>query len=213
MTMSRSRTWPFGLLALALACANAERSQSGDDDPLPPPTPRVEAPPGPTAALTLRAVSFAEGAMQLELVDAPHDTHAWDQGGVLSQTVALGDADVLRILVRAGEGESLASLRREHPRAAEADLKPGRVCDGVARRLELREPEEIIECIEYADGRPSAPGYTPPMTIVAQEFRSGPLDVVATWELPTALRERYRDEEARFFASFRCGAAPALAVE
>ena len=42
------------------------------------------------------------------------------------------------------------------------------------------------------------------MTFVAEAFRYGDLDVVVRWEIPTALRERYRDDERRFFASLTC---------
>ena len=202
--------------ALASACARAE--------PPPPPPVDVGDPPGsgavvepadessPTAKLQLRRVHFEEGTMAVDLVhDVPHSTHAWEVGGVLSQTVALSESrdDVLRILVRAGDGESLDGFRRDHdgPDYAYAPVVHDEICGRPARRVEVSRPELFIDCIEYADGRPSEPGYDPAITIVAQAFEYGDLGVVATWELPTALRERYQVEEERFFASFRCGAA------
>ena len=46
------------------------------------------------------------------------------------------------------------------------------------------------------------------MTTVAESFRYGDLDVVVSWRLPTSLREHYRENERRFFASLRCADRP-----
>ena len=198
------RARQFGAIAgaMMLACARAE----------PPPDPPAEVleellqgpPMVSDTVLTMRHVRFEEGAMELDIVDAPHDTVAWDVGGVLLQTVPLGETGGLRITVRAGEGESLASFRRDYEGGSIAPLPATRTCGTRARRLIVREPEQFIECIEYADGRPSEPGYIYAETTIAHSFPHGPLRVVATWGIPTDLRNQYRDQERHFFASLHC---------
>lgn len=185
------------LLCVALGCARAEPPAPKSDVPA---VSDIDAP-----ALAMHRVEHAEGGMHLHLVDVPHQIHAWDVGGVIIQHVPLGE-HALRIVVRAGEGESLASFRRDHPRGKYSRVRETSVCGGRASRLELQIPEELIECIEYADGRPSSPGWIPATTIVAVQFQSGDLDVVATWEISTELRDRYRAQEEQFFASFQCDA-------
>jgi hypothetical protein len=197
------------VLLLLLSCARTEPATGPAEPPAPSDDPLESSPstpePGQTATLTMHHVVFAEAAMGLEVIDAPHDTHAWDVGGVWMQTVQLSPEYVLRIVVRAGEGESLASLRRDYPDARPSRVTHPRVCGARASRIELSEPERFIECIEYADGTPSSPGYFPATTTVGVTFRDGDRDVLATWQIPTALRARYRAQEDRFFASLSCG--------
>lgn len=152
----------------------------------------------------MKRVRFDAAGLALDLLEAPHSSTAWDVGGALSQTVWLTDQDVVRIVVRAGEGESLASLRRDHPDDTAHPLAATRTCGVRARRLRIDEPEEFIECIEYADGRPSSPGYFPATTTIGQSFSHGDVQVLATWDISTQLRERYRAQERRFFASLAC---------
>jgi hypothetical protein len=187
------------VLVLTVACASAEPST------LPPP---VRAPDPHTVTgppLPFKHVRFAEGSMEIDLLDVPHHMHAWDVGGVLSQTVTLGDDDTLRILVRAAEGESLDGFRRDHDRDgakfSRVNYEP--ICGRRGQRLEIHTPEVFIECIIYTDGH-SAPGYIPATTAVAYAFEHGDLDVVVSWEIPTAKRETYREDEQRFFGALRC---------
>ncbi len=51
--------------------------------------------------LAMKTVHFAEANLDLRLLDLPHDTHAWDKGGVISQYVRLEDDHQLRVVVRA----------------------------------------------------------------------------------------------------------------
>ncbi|MEZ4381871.1 MAG: hypothetical protein R3A79_11000 [Nannocystaceae bacterium] len=187
-----------------------------DIEPDPTPTiPEVDAPPAPpdvepppTDPLAWHRVRFAEAGLDLDVVDRPHSTRAWDAGGgVLSQRIRLKDqTEPLSLLLRAGAGVSLEEVRRDHKGAGvtASRLARGETCGRPSEHLELYVPELVIECIEYADGRPSAPGYVPPLTVVAEAFRYGDLDVVVRWTIPTALRERYRADERRFFASLTC---------
>ncbi|MCA9660729.1 MAG: hypothetical protein KC486_20475 [Myxococcales bacterium] len=217
--MVRVRAWPLAAsLLVAHACAasgdstgRAPRSDPAADFDLeevdaPPVVSDVDAP--PTADLTWHRIRFAEAGIDLDVVDLPHSTHAWEEGGgVLSQRIYLDDQpEPIALLIRAGEGVSLDEFRRDHSAKGvkTSRVRHGTTCGQPSRHLELYAPEVIIECIEFADGRPSEPGYIPPMTFVAEAFRYGDLDVVVRWEIPTALRERYRDDERRFFASLTC---------
>ncbi len=196
--VTRSALGVVWTLALA-ACAKAEAPPPAPVDPA--------AALGPTATLAMQRVRLEPAGLALDIVEGPHSVTAWDVGGVLIQTVPLSDDDVLRIVVRAGEEESLAELRRDHPDAHPRPRAAARVCGRPARRLDLLEDEVFIECIEYADGRPSEPGYIPATTVTAQSFAHGRLRVVAVWDIPTALRDRYRAQERRFFDSFACDAS------
>ena len=109
-------------------------------------------------ALGMKRLRFAEGALELSITDRDHDVHPWDEGGVLTQWVRLDDDHALSIVVRAGRGESLEGFRRDHPHHQLSDEEATTVCGRPARRLVARRAEEPIECTEFSDGRPSAPG-------------------------------------------------------
>jgi hypothetical protein len=173
---------------------------STPDAVMPAPPPDVD--PGPT--LTMKDVRFDEGDMQLSIIDAAHTTHAWDRGGVLTQTVPLVEDRALRIVVRAGVGESLDGFRRDHDEAELTDGESGTICDQPATRLVAHEPEQHITCVIYADGRPNSPAYIPAETSVVAAFQRGGLGVTAEWEIPTDMRAQYLTLEKRFFASLRC---------
>lgn len=163
-------------------------------------TTRLE--PGP--ALRMKRLRFPEGALRFEVVDHDHEVHPWDEGGVFWQWLPLGGDHALRIVVRVGRNESLDGFRRDHGHAKLSAEEPMTVCGRPARRLVASHPEEHITCIEYADGRPSSPGYHPAETTVVVAFEHRDLGVTATWRVPTDMRRQYRALEDRFFASITC---------
>ena len=174
-----------------------------DEVPSEPPLAGAVAAP-PTPELRMHRVRFKEGAMALEVVDRPHATHAWDRGGVLTQTIALAEHHALRIVVRVGEGEELAGFTSDHDDAQLTKRAATTVCGAPAVTLEAHEKEQHITCIKYADGRPNSPGFIPAETTKVVAFARGALGATATWSIPTALRGRYAKLEKRFFDSFRC---------
>ncbi len=180
-----------------------EREPEGEREPEPEPEPERESEPE-HVSLTLVSVEFVEGKMHLDILDAPHNTHAWERGGVLMQSWRLPDDTTLRVVVRVGEGESLDQVEDFRPRMKFGAQDPLTVCGQAARRIEGRSPAEEIECIKFADGRPNAPGSIPALTTVMVAFRHGELGGTAEWTIPSAHREAYRSLEERFFASLQC---------
>lgn len=199
------RLMRFGLgLLVIVGCAG----HTGDGEWIGPSTRSttlgIDDPPPPKVHLTWRRARFTEGQMELSLLEGPASTHPWDRGGVVGQSLRLGDNETLDLLVRAGDGETLASLVREHRDAEVSDVDSIEICGRPAERIEVHTPEQFIECIEYADERPSSPGYIAAETTVAVHFVHRGLDVIASWRVPTALRDDYRADEARFFAGLHC---------
>jgi len=178
----------------------------------------ISPPPAPSDSaalplnLTWKHVRFTEAGMELDLIDGAHSTHAWPKGGVLQQAFKLEDSEgqSLQLLIRAGEGVSLASLRadRESEDTLTSPLTKATTCGQASQHIEFAAPRLDIQCVIYGDGRPNGPSTVPPMTTVAESFRYEKLDVVVSWRLPTSLRERYREDERRFFASLRCADQP-----
>lgn len=166
----------------------------------------VEAPPPPPkgAAIRSKSVAFPEGRLTLRVVDTPHDVHAWDEGGVLWQSVLVDDEHLLDVQVRVGRGESLDGFVRDHHDEMLSDVEEVTVCGREAARLTARRPERHITCIEYSDGRPSSPGFLPARTTVVVAFEHRGLGVTAAWAVPTAMRRQYRELEETFFASIVC---------
>ncbi len=201
MGRNTARRWRVLSLALLLGCG-ASNEPPKDVAPLDHPSD-----PSPTISqIDWKPIRFEEGRMSLDVIAAPYGTHKWDRGGVVSQTVRLDEDSRLSILLRAGEGEGLASFRRDHRGKDNkfSAVTEDRVCGRTSKRLELSEPEQHIECIMFADGRPNSPGYISASTTVVHHFQHAGLDVVASWEIVTKLRERHRADEQRFFASLRC---------
>ena len=167
------------------------------------PEPPVElASEGPT--LALRPQHFEEAALRLQILDQAHSTHAWERGGVLSQTVMLEPDHVLRVLVRVGEGESLDPIPDYRPSVEFETPEAIELCGRPARRLVGHSPARRIACIEFADGTPSRPGYDAAQDYVIVGFEHGGLGATAEWSVPTRYRELYRPLEQAFFAQLGC---------
>jgi hypothetical protein len=156
-------------------------------------------------SLKAKTLRFAEGSMEVAAIDAPYSSHAWPRGGVFQQAVRLADNDVLRVVVRVGEGEGLDGYRRDHQGDAISAPVETAACGRPAVRLQVDEPEQHITCIIYADGRPNSPGYVPAETsiVVGFEGHRG-MGVTAEWRIPTRRREQYRALEDAFFSRLRC---------
>ncbi len=78
------------------------------------------------------------------------------------------------------------------------------LCRRAARRLEGHSPDRDIDCIEFADGTPSRPGFDPAQTTILLEFQHDGLGGTAEWSVPTRYRGLYRELEDEFFASLGC---------
>ncbi len=199
--------WGVPLLTLATACTRAEPPREAQSSPPDGDTDVFEvAVPRDPPALELRPMEFSEGGLALHLVDAAHSTHAWDVGGALTQTIPLGPDHTLAIVVRVGEGEGLAAFRRDRKEREGIVFRrrsSAKVCGAGSSKLEASEPSRFYECVEFVDA-PSAPMSVPAETTVALQFRVGELDAIATWSVPTDLRDRYLALETKFFESIRC---------
>ena len=202
--------------AQAKAPSNPPASPAAAALPAPPPTtiPTLAAPPAPAdeaAAhrdLPWKKLHFALAGIHLEVFDSTYSTRAWPKGGVLQQTLALEDSQgqSLQILLRAGEDETLAAFLadRENESTTTSPIAHTTTCGRPSQHIEVSAPRIDIQCVIRGDGRPNSPRTVPPMTTIAESFHYGELDVIVSWRLPTSLRERYRDDERRFFASLRC---------
>ncbi len=196
-------------VALLVGCQNPPHTPS---DPLFDSAPNTRAASAPrptpkTGPLRWQRVQFEEGMLTLDIPAGQHRTHPWDVGGVLTHNVRLDSDHFISVTVRASEGENLDSLRLDYPGNDNtfSEVTRTRACGQQASRVMITRPEKHYECIEFID-RPSAPGWTPAQTTIAQHFKHGALDVIARWEVPSQLRARYRADEKRFFASFNCSA-------
>lgn len=146
--------------------------------------------------------------MDLSILDQPHNTHAWERGGVISQTVLLEPDYGLHVVVRVGEGEDLSHVPEFRPSVEFDAPTKTRVCGQEAQRLEGHSPARRIECIEFADGRPSRPGFDAAQDYVLVGFEYAGLGATAEWSVPTRYRELYRPLEQAFFASLGCSSSP-----
>jgi hypothetical protein len=201
----------FHVLVLVLgtlACTSPTTPERAD---VPKSNPEVREAASPVVApvmegpkLALVPLRFEEAAMNLKILDQPHDTHAWERGGVLSQTVVLDADAVLRVVVRVGEGEGLAHELEMRPRVEFDPPRQIRLCDRPAQLVVGHSPEQHIECIEFADGTPSRPGFIPAQTDVLVGFEHEGLGATAEWSVPTSYRELYRPLEEEFVTSLAC---------
>lgn len=154
--------------------------------------------------LAMKTVHFAEADLDLRLLDLPHGTHAWDEGGVISQYVRLEEDHQLRIVVRVGEGEDLSHVKEFRPSDTFGPFTDATLCGRPARRLEGHSPSRDIDCIEFADGTPSRPGFDPAQTTILLEFEHDGMGATAEWSVPTRYRELYRELEDEFFSHLGC---------
>lgn len=204
-----ARATLLGLVLGVCACTSPASSDRADApgtvpaEPEPEPEPPVEpATEGPK--LRLKTLHFEEGALDLNILDQPYSTHAWDEGGVLSQRVELEPDYVLHVVVRIGEGETLAMEPEYRPSVTFEAMGDAPLCGRTAQRLEGHSPARTIECIEFADGSPSRPGFDPAQDVVLVGFEHQGLGATAEWSVPTSYRALYRPLEEAFFASLGC---------
>lgn len=115
----------------------------------------------------------------------------------------------VQIAARAGKGQDLASWRQIHGaprRATFGDEAPATLCGLAARRQEVMvDADQAAGGFAGDGGRVVERDATDPPTVhvaVSTVWRREPLLVV--WSIERDQRERYRDDEAHFFASVRC---------
>jgi hypothetical protein len=165
----------------------------------------------PTNSISWKRVPFEPGHLALAMADvgdeAAPEVKAWPQGGVIMQTVSLGDDhQPLRLLIRAAPDETLEGFRRDHSMAKFSKLESIRICGKPAKRLIASEAEQHITCVMVPadDPRGNHPAFVPAMTTVAVSFQHRGQTVVASWSIETALRDVHHADEAHFFDTIEC---------
>jgi len=121
-------------------------------------------------------------------------------------------AGPVRLAVRAGTGQDLASWRRTiaaRNRITAGVEIPTTLCGVPATKQEITaDGERIVGGFANEHSQIVERDMTEPTTVhvaVAAVLRGEPLLVM--WSIESAQRDNYRDDEARFFASVRCSSS------